>query len=130
MKITLCGSTRFKDAFETANRLLTQAGHIVYSVAFYGHQNPEQISISTHEKMILDLVHLRKILESDAIMIVGRNDGDKHPYIGESTRRELEWARILGRVILVDDSITMSQLICSGAPVNFGLSNYELGLAK
>ena len=37
MKITLCGSTKFRDQFEDWNRRLSKMGHIVYSVSSYGH---------------------------------------------------------------------------------------------
>jgi hypothetical protein len=39
--------------------------------------------------MMLDLVHLSKIEESDTIVVL--NAGD---YIGDSTKREVAWARI------------------------------------
>ncbi len=89
MKITLCGSTRFKKEFEDANERLTVAGHVVYSVAFFGHDRPE--SLDSWTKQRLDLVHLAKISASDAILIVGSIDG-RAPYVGESTRRERWWA--------------------------------------
>jgi hypothetical protein len=41
------------------------------------------------QKQTLDLLHLSKIEESEAIFVV--NVGG---YIGESTRREMEWAQI------------------------------------
>jgi len=91
MKICLCGSTRFKENFEAINEKLSQAGHVVYSVAFFGHARAEPLS--SWEKQRLDLVHLVKILDSDAIFVVGSLDGHT-AYIGESTRREIFWARM------------------------------------
>ncbi len=35
--ITLCGSTRFKDAFLAAQKSLTLEGNIVISVGLFGH---------------------------------------------------------------------------------------------
>ena len=35
--ITLCGSTRFKDAFMEAQKRLTLEGNIVISVGLFGH---------------------------------------------------------------------------------------------
>lgn len=35
--VTLCGSTRFKDAFLEAQKRLTLAGNIVISVGLFGH---------------------------------------------------------------------------------------------
>jgi len=105
MKITLCGSTKFRDQFETWNRVLSKMGHIVYSVSSYGHSGDV---LSDREKETLDLVHLRKIVESDAIFLVGlmptEPDGDRYLYIGDSTRREIGWARMWGkRVFRLDD---------------------------
>lgn len=91
MKICLCGSTRFMDQYNAANRALTLAGHIVYTVAAVSTGNHSEI---THdEKLALDAVHLSKIMESDAVMVVGRQD-DGTMYIGDSTRREIMFARL------------------------------------
>ena len=91
-KITLCGSTKFKEEFEKVNLTLTLAGHIVYSCAAFGHS--DSIKFTEKEKDLLDLVHLRKILESDAIFVI---DVDK--YIGKSTSREIEWTKLLNKPI-------------------------------
>lgn len=101
MKITLCGSTRFKSQFEAANELLTQAGNIVYSVAFYGHGREKPLT--DWEKQVLDLVHLRKILESEAIVVVGEklDAADPSIYYGESTRREIAWAQINDKLVYI-----------------------------
>ena len=87
MKITLCGSTRFKDEFNEWNKKLTLAGHIVYSVSFFGHADKEDIT--EKDKYHLDRVHLVKILNSDAIFVI-----DKDRYIGPSTENEIEWAEL------------------------------------
>lgn len=96
MKICLCGSTRFMDQYQEANRALTLAGHIVYSVAAISTGNHSEISHD--EKLTLDAVHLKKIAESDAIMIVGRQE-DGSLYIGDSTRREILFARVWGKEV-------------------------------
>ena len=84
--ITLCGSTRFKDDFERTMRELSLKGNVVLTVAFYGHTdiNPPTV----REKQLLDEIHLRKIDLSDGIYAINK-DG----YIGESTRREIEYAQ-------------------------------------
>jgi hypothetical protein len=92
MKLTLCGSTRFKNRFVDANKRLTAAGHVVYSVAFHGHAEGAEPDPATKET--LDLVHLRKIQESDAVVLITNHA----QYIGDSTRRELRWAAILGKL--------------------------------
>jgi hypothetical protein len=93
MIITLCGSTRFKDEFMEAQKELTLEGHIVISVGCFGHSDPDpRIEAS---KDMLDAMHLRKIDMADAIYVVNVNG-----YIGNSTRREIEYAESLGKVIL------------------------------
>lgn len=100
MKICLCGSTRFMDQFNAANRSLTLAGHVVYSVAAVSTGNHSEI---THdEKLALDAVHLSKIEESDAIMVVGRQE-DGSMYIGDSTRREVMFARLRDKQVYFFD---------------------------
>ncbi len=90
MKICLCGSTRFKNEWLEANVALTLDGHVVYSVAVMTHF--DDVAIAESNKEILDLVHKRKILESDAVVIVSDDTG----YYGDSTKSELQWAAILG----------------------------------
>jgi len=93
MKLCLIGSSRFKDQYDELNRRLTLAGHVVYSIA--------QVSTSAgteldpDDKMVLDLVHLRKIQESEGVVLVT----DESRYIGFSTRREMIWARMLSKPI-------------------------------
>jgi hypothetical protein len=109
MKLTLCGSTRFRDQFEDWNRRLSKMGHIVYSVSSYGHSGD---TLTPAEKEMLDLVHLRKIVEGDGIFLVGLEPTEidmagtqgARLYIGDSTRREIAWARLWGkRVFRLDD---------------------------
>ena len=40
--ITLCGSTRFKDAFLEAQKRLTLEGNIVASIGLFGHSGDEE----------------------------------------------------------------------------------------
>lgn len=99
MRITLCGSTKFIDAFNAWNARLTLAGHTVYSLGVFGKEAGDQgkdgnLEVTERQKMMLDLVHLDKILNSDAIVVI--NQGG---YIGASTRREIAWAALQGREI-------------------------------
>jgi hypothetical protein len=102
MKLCLIGSTRFMDLYQNFNRRLTMAGHIVYSVAMVSsaERGTNGPNISDLEKIRLDLVHLKKILESDAVVIVT----DQTRYVGESTRRELDWARLNGKKVYYGES--------------------------
>ena len=96
MKITLCGSTRFRDTYNKVNVMLTLAGHVVYSVA------SADESVKTDNNVVYDLVHLLIILNSDAIFIIDRHLGDdtSEPYIGESTRKEIKFAKMTGKEII------------------------------
>lgn len=88
MKLCLIGSTRFRDEYIELNKMLSRMGHVVYTVAFY----KEPTEISAADKEILDLVHLRKISESEGVVLVTDATG----YVGDSTRREFAWASING----------------------------------
>lgn len=84
--ITLCGSTRFKEAYEEANRSLTLAGHVVISVGVFGHA--DGIELTEEQKEQLDKMHFQKIDMADEIHVINV-DG----YIGSSTQREIEYAQ-------------------------------------
>ena len=98
--ITLCGSTRFKDEFLKAQRELTLKENIVISVGVFGHSidadvwenMDEQTKIET--KTMLDDIHKRKIDMSDEIFVI--NVGC---YIGESTKSEIEYAKLTNKKV-------------------------------
>lgn len=83
--VCLCGSTRFKEAFEKASREETLAGRIVLSVGLFAHA--DGITLTPEQKDALDQLHLRKIDMADEILVL--NVGG---YVGESTQREIEYA--------------------------------------
>jgi hypothetical protein len=94
--VCLCGSTRFVDEFNRQRKTLTEAGEIVLSIEVVTtqarqddpqHANPEL-------KARLDALHLRKIDLADYVLFL--NVGG---YMGESTRRELAYARASGKEI-------------------------------
>ncbi|MFO7618921.1 MAG: hypothetical protein R6W91_04630 [Thermoplasmata archaeon] len=93
MIITLCGSTKFKDEFLRAQKELTLEGHIVISVGCFGHSDDDPRIEACKE--MLDAMHLKKIDMADAIYVV--NVGG---YIGESSRREIEYADSRGKTII------------------------------
>lgn len=84
--VCLCGSTRYKDAFDRANREETLAGRVVLSVGDWDR------SASATTKALLDVLHLKKIEMADEVFVL--NVGG---YVGESTRREVLHAMALGR---------------------------------
>jgi hypothetical protein len=101
MKITLCGSGRFWDDFDVYESELSRAGHIVYILGdrLVNYTNHTSVPEDEHleHKETLDLVHLAKIMNSDCVVVVRGNE-----YIGESTRREIKWARILGKSVYMN----------------------------
>ena len=91
--VTLCGSTRFKDAFMEAQKRLTLEGNIVISVGLFGHSGDEEVWTEGTKEM-LDDMHKRKIDMSDEIFVI--NVGG---YIGSSTRSEIEYAKETGKTV-------------------------------
>lgn len=95
--VTLCGSTRFKDEYIRAQKELTLQGNIVLSVGLYGHAGDPEVwedmdeGTVTKTKEMLDEMHRAKIDMADYVFII--NPGG---YIGESTRREIAYAREKG----------------------------------
>lgn len=97
--VTLCGSTRFGQAFQDANLDETLKGNIVLSIGCNTKSDlqlfgdlPEQRRKEI--KAALDELHKRKIDLSDEIFVL--NVGG---YIGESTRSEIEYAAKKGLLI-------------------------------
>ena len=88
--ITLCGSTRFRDAFMQAQKRLTLEGNIVISVGLFGHSGDDEVW-GEGVKEMLDDMHRRKIDMADEIFVI--NVGG---YIGESTRNEIAYAKSQG----------------------------------
>ncbi|NRQ56327.1 hypothetical protein [Brevibacillus sp. HD1.4A] len=83
--ITLCGSTKFKKQFESVNAYLTLQGHIVLSVGVFPHAGHEVIT--SEQKHLLDKLHFKKIDMANEIFVI-----DVDGYVGESTRKEIEYA--------------------------------------
>ena len=91
--ITLCGSTRFKDAFMEAQKRLTLEGNIVISVGMFGHSGDQEVWADGVKEM-LDDMHKRKIDMADEIFVI--NVGG---YIGSSTKSEIAYAQSTGKVV-------------------------------
>lgn len=97
--VCLCGSTRFFKAFQKANLEETIAGNIVLSVGcdtksdtqLFKGKDPAELQ---ELKRGFDELHLKKIDLADEVLILNV-DG----YIGESTKKELEYARQAGKVV-------------------------------
>lgn len=95
--ITLCGSTRFKDEFMAENQRLTMEGNVVISLGLFGHTDLPDYDWTTDAtdlKRTLDRLHFQKIDMADRVHVINV-DG----YIGESTQREIAYARSRGKHI-------------------------------
>ncbi|WP_119394671.1 hypothetical protein [Salinibius halmophilus] len=90
--VTLCGSTKFKEAFIEANASETMAGKIVLSVGGFDHA--EGVVLTQTQQEMLGKLHEHKIDMSDEILVL--NVGG---YIGDSTKNEIEYARKLGKIV-------------------------------
>lgn len=89
--ITLCGSTRFKTAFrEWEARLEIEEPAVVLSVAMWS--PTAKVMPTPAQNELLDAIHLRKIDLSDEIFVL-----DVGGYIGQATRREMEYAASKGK---------------------------------
>ena len=97
--ITLCGSTKFKEQYLEAQKRVTLEGNIVISVGLFGHSGDDEVW-SEGTKAMLDDMHLRKIDMADEIFVI--NVGG---YIGESTRREIAYAKNTGKSVKYLESI-------------------------
>lgn len=92
--VCICGSARFVDELRAANRDLTFAGVIVVAPGEAGE------AITSKQKTLLDALHLRKIDLADRVLVV--NPGG---YVGESTSREIAYARATGKPISFTDPV-------------------------
>ena len=92
--VCLCGSARFVDEMRAANRDLTFAGAIVVAPGEAGEV------VTGEQKAALDALHLRKIDLADRVLVV--NPGG---YIGESTSREIAYARATGKPVSFTDPV-------------------------
>ena len=98
--VTLCGSTLFKDQFLETQKRLTLEGNIVISVGLFGHSGDNEVwenmdeGTLTATKAMLDDMHKAKIDMADEIFVINV-DG----YIGDSTRSEIEYAKMTGKAV-------------------------------
>ncbi len=77
-----------------ANRDLTFSGVIVVA------PSEADESPTPEQKVVLDALHLRKIDLADRVLIV--NPGG---YVGDSTRREIEYAEAAGKPVTFTDPL-------------------------
>jgi predicted phosphodiesterase len=90
------------DEMRAANRYLTFAGVIVVAPGVFLRAEDHEASefITNEQKSALGALHLRKIDLADGVLVV--NPGG---YIGESTSREIAYARATGKPISFTDPV-------------------------
>lgn len=101
--ICLCGSTRFADQHAVLRWELEKQGHIVLMINYLppwyaesqGWNGGDHFAEKAGIKEQLDELHLRKIDLADEVFIVNV-DG----YIGESTSREIQYAKNNGKPVI------------------------------
>lgn len=106
--VALCGSTRYWEQLADANVYETAAGRIVLAPGCDLKQ-PHPLWATPAQadrlKQVLGDLHLHKIDLADEVLVVNP-DG----YIGDSTRREIAYARSLGNRIRYTHSPGAEQL--------------------
>ncbi|MFC0625736.1 hypothetical protein [Kribbella deserti] len=98
--VCICGSIRFAAEMHAANRDLTLAGAIVVAPGVLPAEDDEAKGITDEQKTALGALHLRKIDLADRVLIV--NPGG---YIGESTSKEIAYARACGKPVSFTDPV-------------------------
>lgn len=95
--VTLCGSSKFKDAINAENSRLTMEGNLVISLGLFGHTDLPDYNWDTDAsdlKRMLDAIHTQKIDMADRVHVVNPSG-----YYGESTAREIAYARAHGKLV-------------------------------
>ena len=95
--VTLCGSAKFEKEFQKINEILTLRNYVVLSLGIFSKNlsNEKQEIILKRYKERLDNIHKKKIDMADIIFVI-----NVEGYIGESTREEIDYAKLKGKEIL------------------------------
>lgn len=95
--ICLCGSTRFIEMFAIKTWELEREGNIVLGctlLPMWYCNTPDHFGEATGTKEQCDALHLQKINLADEVFVL-----NVEGYIGESTRREIEYATAQGKPV-------------------------------
>lgn len=90
--VAICGSTRFWEDMATAAWAETLAGRIVLRPDVDMKRPGDGWADAAEVKTDLDALHRAKIRVADEVLVVG-------DYVGDSTRAEIAYARLLGKPI-------------------------------
>lgn len=92
--ITVCGSLKFyKEMMEITEKMELEGNCML--VPIYNPSRPNKDDFTEEEALMLDKMHKERIKLADAILVVNV-DG----YIGNSTKKEIEYARVLGKEVI------------------------------
>jgi len=100
--ITICGSSRHKEEWLAAMKILEDLGIAVFSIGSWMHA--DSLGFSDEFKKRLDALHKKKIDISDGIYVL--NVGG---YIGSSTQSEIKYAEKLNKKIWYREPIGNSR---------------------
>ena len=89
--ITVCGSFKYIDEMIKVSEKLCLEGNCVLSPMYPINGK----KYSDEDKKILGQMHLERIKLSDSIFVINVDN-----YIGESTKKEIEFAKSLGKEIV------------------------------
>jgi len=103
--VCLCGSGRFKQAFDEAEFNETLSGKIVLTIGCNTHDVARSQELQQYKPM-LDALHKHKIDLCDEVLVLNV-DG----YIGESTRSEIEYAEAHGKLVRYLEPVTQAQWV-------------------
>lgn len=99
--ITVCGSLIFyKEIVEIALKMELEGNCML--VPIYNPYNTDKDSFTEEEINMISKMHYEKIKLSDAILVV-----DIDGYIGNSTSKEIEYAKTLNKEILCYSELTI-----------------------
>ena len=104
--ICLCGSSRFLEEFNTANRQLSVQGWIVLTICIQTSEATGDILNTPFNKKNLDALHFKKIDLADAVLVL--NAGG---YIGESTQNEIDYANTNNKQVFYLESLLSAEEI-------------------
>lgn len=91
--ITLCGSTKYKEAFEKLSLKLSLQGVVVLSLpVFSQHDN---IKLTEDNINTLKEIQKQKIDMSAGIIVI-----TKYGHIGDNTKKEIEYAESKNKIIM------------------------------
>jgi hypothetical protein len=105
--ITLCGSTKFYEETEKVATMLSKNGYLVLKTSFYSQSRDKDLFDSMTPQEQNELVdrfvheHCMMIYMSSGIYVINPNG-----YIGESTKKEIEYAKSLGKFVMYMEAPT------------------------